>query len=233
MPKIVSLNIQHGGGKRQPALSRWLIDTMADFLVLPEWRSGSELLARELSAAGYVGNTLVRPGRSANGVAIFSRAAYPADRVTPEDALKGELLHLRTEQLDLVGVYFPQMDAKASFFRRCSSLADEATQPLLILGDLNTGSNTRDIEAGASRFRCEKEFMDISDSHGLSDLWRLQHGLAAREWTWQSSSNNGFRIDHAFANQRFTAAFPQWQCMYDHSPREQKFTDHSALIVEI
>jgi exonuclease III len=96
MPKIVSLNVQHGGGKRQSLLAQWLVATEGDFLVLPEWRTDSITLRDELASAGYKISSAVRATRNANGVAVFSKSTYPATRVTPEDSLKGELLRVTT-----------------------------------------------------------------------------------------------------------------------------------------
>ena len=41
---------------------------------------------------------------------------------------------------------------------------------------------------------------------------------------------NGFRLDHAFGNQAFVAAFNP-TCRYDHSSRKGRFSDHSALVI--
>jgi len=231
MPRIVALNVQHGGGTRQLVLAQWLIESQGDVLVLPEWRSSSTVLDAELRSAGYTGSCSLRADRHANGVAVFSKLPHRASRVTPAEALKGELLKTEMDHHTLVAAYFPQAKAKADFFERCGSLVEQETRPLLILGDLNTGSNHSDIEPGASRFDCEREFLALSGSHHLTDLWRAQHGEEAREWTWRSR-RNGFRLDHAFANPSWLARFANWRCVYDHSPRERNITDHSALVVD-
>jgi exonuclease III len=150
MPKIVSLNVQHGGGKRQSLLAQWLIATEGDLLVLPEWRTDSITLRDELGSAGYKISSAVRAARNANGVGVFLKSTYSATRVTPEDSLKGELLRVTTDQQVIVGAYFPQQQAKAVFFERCGFLSTNEKLPLLILGDLNTGSNACDIEPGAA-----------------------------------------------------------------------------------
>jgi exonuclease III len=231
MPKIVALNVQHGGGKRQSLLAQWLIATEADCLVLPEWRAESVVLAGELASAGYNANIAVRADRNANDVALFSKSKHQATRLTPQDSTKGELLRVETERYVIVGAYFPLGKAKASFFECCGSLATKEKLPLLILGDLNTGSNTSDIEPGGTPFDCESGFLGLSQRHDLFELWRLQHGQDAREWTWRSS-RNGFRLDHAFANHAWRTNFLDWRCVYDHTPRERSITDHSALVVD-
>ncbi len=232
MIRIVSLNIRHGGGKRQRALAEWLIDTRADFFVLTEWRESSAILGTELASAGYKQALALREGARANGVAVFCREQIVPNRVTPSDAQRGELLLAGTMNLTVLAAYFPQSKAKAAFFQRCAELAAKETVPMLLIGDLNTGSNLRDIEPGGARFHCEQEFIDLTLVHGMTDLWRKQHGDDAREWTWRSSKN-GFRIDHAFANRAFLDAYPKATCRLDHSPRETRISDHSALVVDL
>ena len=65
----------------------------------------------------------------------------------------------------------------------------------------------------------------------LVDLWRHTQGAGAREWTWLSHRRNGFRIDHAFANNTYLKR-TRAVCRYDHAPRELGMTDHSAVIVD-
>lgn len=232
LTKIVSLNIRHGGGKRQRALAEWLIDACADVLVLTEWRKSSVSLGAELVVAGYTQTSALREEEGSNGVAMFCSETYVANRVTPSDAQKGELLLARIRDLLVLAAYFPQRKAKASFFERCAELASNETKPMLLIGDLNTGSNVRDIEPGGAQFHCEQEFNELTLKHGLADLWRKHHGEEAREWTWRSSKN-GFRIDHAFANRAFLDAYPRVTCWIDHSPRNAGISDHSALVVDL
>lgn len=232
MQRIVALNVRQGGGKRQLGIIRWLLDMKANVLVLTEWRRGSTLINNELVSNGFRVREARRGGRSSNGIAMFSTAIGDAERVTPADADRGELLLAHTEALCVLGAYFPQKQAKETYFNRCAELVAKEAGPMILIGDLNTGCNARDIEPGGTRFHCERDFIDLTSVHGLTDLWRAQHGDEAREWTWRSSKN-GFRIDHAFGNQALLRAFPDFRCEINHSPRESGISDHSALIVEL
>lgn len=229
---VVSLNIRQGGGRRQGALAEWLVGTRAGLLVLSEWRGSSARIDAELGREGFVRVSASREDSGANGLAMYSRQELAVSRVTPTDALRGELLLARMEGLSVLGAYFPQKQAKAIYFERCAELAAEVAGPLLLIGDLNTGCNRRDVEPGGATFHCAREFDDLCALHGLTDLWRAQHGDEARDWTWRSSKN-GFRIDHAFGNRAFLRAFPEYRCEIDHSPRERDISDHSALIVRL
>jgi exonuclease III len=103
--------------------------------------------------------------------------------------------------------------------------------PFLLAGDLNTGCNEVDLETGATPFPCATDFVALT-SGGLIDQCRLQHGMTAREYTWRSRQN-GFRIDHAFGNEAFVSRYEPLQCDYDHSTRESKLSDHSALMLRL
>ena len=130
-----------------------------------------------------------------------------------------------------MGCYFPQGKAKSTFFARCAEIATAARTPLLIIGDFNTGRNDLDIEGNGVAFDCADLFVGLSERAGLADLWRSRQG-ERREWTWRSAKN-GFRIDHALANQALIDRFPDYRCEIDHEPRLLGLTDHSAIIVDL
>jgi hypothetical protein len=117
--------------------------------------------------------------------------------------------------------------AKSPFFERCAETAlNETQQPLLVIGDFNTGRNDLDVEGSGTRVDCVDQFIGLSERAGLADLWRFRNG-ERREWTWRSAKN-GFRIDHAFGNEAFINRFPNYRCEIDHEPRLVGLTDHSA-----
>jgi exonuclease III len=95
---------------------------------------------------------------------------------------------------------------------------------------LNTGNQVLDRSPAAAPYSCANDFDALSQRTSLVDLWRRTNGADAREWTWTSHLNNGFRIDHAFANDAFIN-FMKPECLHDHSPRERAITDHSAIVI--
>jgi exonuclease III len=124
------------------------------------------------------------------------------------------------------------LGAKKPFFEVFLEQASCVQVPLLIIGDLNTGRNDIDLEPGAAKFSCADQFIELTKSGGMIDLWRQSNGAEAREWTWRSSKN-GFRIDHAFGNKALISSAAAINCSYDPSTRLNGITDHSGLIVEV
>lgn len=232
--KIVELNLWHGGGRRLQMIADWLEAQKADLLVLSEWRAnqGGRDLADRLATSGYSINAQARD-RLSNGLFIASRSPVATKTLTPEGADKGELILAELPcALTLIGAYFPQSYAQIPFIEACHNAAVATSWPLVIVGDLNTGCNTWDREAGGAPFHCAAQFTSLTSRSGLTDLWRHRHGGEAREWTWRSR-RNGFRIDHALGNTALLERYRGLRCQYDHVPREQGLSDHSALVVTL
>lgn len=231
---MICLNIRAGGGARVAALLRYLDRHDAHTVVLTEWRDnrcGQEFAA--WAEARGMQHAAFADGGTANGVFIASRDAFTACTMTPGGTSPGVLALVRFRELRLLACYFPQLKAKAPFFARCAEIAARhAAQPLLLLGDLNTGNQLADRSDAAAPYACAEAFDDLANGCLSHDLWRRTQGPEAREWSWLSHRGNGFRIDHALAN----AAFVDWGrplCTYDHQPRENGWTDHSAMIVRL
>jgi hypothetical protein len=114
--------------------------------------------------------------------------------------------------------HFLSFDSKRPFFSRCNEAAlARRDRPLLLMGDLNTGDNKKDLTPGGVPFLRATKFGALGSS-GLLDLWRSQHGPMAREYTW-STTKNDLRIDHAFANEAFLDQLGPFDCQYDHQTK--------------
>jgi exodeoxyribonuclease-3 len=233
--KIVALNIRHGGGARMERIAAWLDDHTADVLVLGEFRDnavGSALRARLGARGWHMASAGVAPG--VNGVLVASRRPMEAAGLTPDEATTGAMLLATLDDgTQVLGAYFPNMRAKPPFFARCLQVArTRGETPFLLVGDLNTGCNVRDVQPGATRFLCAEAFAALESECGLADLWRRSHGDDAREWTWLSHAGNGYRLDHAFANAAFEARHGPATMRYAHDTRETSLSDHSGLVVQ-
>ncbi len=128
----------------------------------------------------------------------------------------------------IAGYYFPLGELKAPFWswviKAATALRDSAA---LLVGDFNTGKHKIDEEF--STF-ISPEFIDALEAVGFSDTWRSAHS-DAREYTWFSDCDNGFRLDYIWASPAVQSGVRAvW---HDHSPREMGMSDHSALLADI
>lgn len=234
--RLVSLNICHGGRGRCARILDWLAARDLDFILLAEWQTDIRFhqVRAGLDALGYFTRAEARDS-SSNGLLVASRLPFSAERITPGDATKGELLSVRTDNgLTTICGYFPQpaLGKQRPFFDACVRHSLENTGPLLLIGDFNNGRNDVDVELGGTNFPHEDAFLKLKSEANLVDIWRHTNGPDAREWTYRSGKDKGFRIDHAFGNETLLNSTWSPRCSYDHSTREEGLADHSALMVE-
>lgn len=171
-------------------------------------------------------------GATANGVAIAAKPPFASVSATPSRESPGTLLKADFADWTMLAAYFPQGDLKRRYFDECrEQAAASENAPFLLLGDLNTGNQIADKTPEGEKFACSARFDELASKDGLVDLWRLSNGVAAQEWTW-TTRKNGFRIDHAFGNAEFVRRYRP-SCRYDHSTRDLKLTDHSALLLTL
>jgi exonuclease III len=231
---IVAWNIRHGGGggERSQGVVAALSSLDADVIVLTEFRSNStgSLIKAALGRLGY---SISHPDvpEHANSVLVASRdkmlASHPLD---PSLADQRHLWVVELAWLRLCGVYMPLDLAKIPYWEALHRAAADASGPDLFIGDFNTGNNVIDLVSGASPFVASERFDEFGKGR-LRDVWRTRNP-ETREYTWYSErANNGFRLDHAFA---IAPVFERiTRCQYLHRLREQGFSDHSALQVEM
>lgn len=228
--KLITLNIQHGGGKRIPKILDFLQSQDADVIVLTEFRenANAEALRSGLTAKGFPYFSSASSDPKENTVCIFSRQPF-VSRTYPELPAEDRrrLISAHFEGAAVYGVYFAQNEAKARLFEFLANSGHRPTEAsYIIVGDFNTGLHFQD-EEGAT-FYCTSEFKTLLES-GLVDSWRNRHP-DKREFSWYSNHGNGFRIDHVFSNTEADKMIER--VYYDHSPREAKATDHSAMVIE-
>lgn len=231
--KILSLNMRHGGASRIEKIQLYIEEKQADIVVLPEFRNNKwgKMLALSLTSSSYFYyiSQAITPVefQNKNSVAVFSKVKLNAESL---QGLKGgdtlRILKLSSHHFDIFPVYFANNQEKESLYEFLLAHIQNLTKPSLFIGDFNTGLHYED-ETKAT-FYCEDKFKELSKK--MVDIWRYFQG-SLKESTWYSHAGNGFRIDHAFGNQSFVAKVKN--CYYDHSPRENKISDHSAIIVEL
>ena len=229
--KLLCMNVRSGGGTRWGRILDFVEAHCADVVIFTEWRQ-SAAPGAAVTWATSRGMKWVEAceGATKNGVFVASTLPFEATSATPGRETAGTLVRLAFDAWTMLAAYFPQRDAKATYFEACSDVATAVgVEPFILMGDLNTGNQRADRTPTDEKYVCDLLFDGLSKSHGLVDLWRRTHGADAREWSWMTKVN-GFRLDHAFGNPAFIAAFDP-TCFYDHSCRESAITDHSALII--
>lgn len=238
--RLVSWNIMAGGGGRCAALVHTLLRYDADVLVLQETlcARGPDL-CHALRRDGYRYGASAPRGPKDRGLCVLARRPIRRRRASPPPHAaiypRGWLeLDVADAGFRLAAVYGPAEGPAISRFWDAAAgwLACRARKPFLMLGDYNAGASG--VDAERYRFKAGTAFAALSGL-GLVDVWRREHG-ERREHTWFShrpggGEGRGFRIDHAFASAELAPRL--LGCRYDHSVRQRRLSDHSALVVDV
>ncbi|UXA10246.1 hypothetical protein KXD97_19105 [Mycobacterium sp. SMC-8] len=224
--RVVALNILHGGGSRVDALARRLLSYDADVLVLTEFRptGTGKILIDRLEASGY--EVSYPAPVIQNSVLVAARAGINRAWAFSDELEARRLWCVDVDGLVVCGVGMPNKYAKLPYWE---ALVDSGRSGWvdLFVGDFNTGDNNLDKDPRGARFVAAEMPGRLVET-GYVDLWRSAHA-GVREYSWFSNTGNGFRIDHAFATPKLARTVTG--CEFDHAPRVEQETDHSALIV--
>ncbi len=199
-------------------------------IVLTEFRQNANgaRLKSHLSARGFRWQACNSIIPSQNSVFIAAKIPFTTNNNIPAlEPHSHRILFAQFQQFNLVGVYFPQNEAKRPVFEfLAKQIIPRLGEYGLIIGDFNTGLPY--IDEIGSTFACVDCFEELLSS-GLIDSWRSRNPNA-REFSWLSTAKNGFRIDHALATPALDHRIKLPR--YIHNTRQDRTTDHSALTVE-
>jgi exodeoxyribonuclease-3 len=236
--QITTLNIANPSAARAAQQLEWLSERSDHILVLTETGpgAGTRLLLSRLTAAGWQVRATM-PDSDERGTAIATRIAASPREGDIVDYLPARAELLTVQGLDVVGLYVPSRDEselKTERKRRfCTSvshlLAARTARDAIAIGDLNVLEPIHRPHYNVFR-DWEYRFYDEFVVRGFVDAYRLKHP-ANTEYSWVDYEGRGYRFDHAFVST--SAADAVRHCDYDHSPREQGLSDHSALIIEL
>ena len=225
--RILSWNIQAGGGPRLSRIVEEVSAYGADLVALTEFRGGEAFQQLGLPHSA-----------TSDGIAVFSARPLAVTRREArwlEVDLPAERFGIGVLRIPASGssAKSPATLAKVALWnalvRAAEALLD---QPFLLLGPWNTGAHYLD-ESGKT-FVCTEQFARLSEL-GWVDLWR-HHNPGITEWTWYSkvkggANRNGFRLDHAFASPALAPRVTS--CRYSHTERNAGVSSHSLVIVEV
>ncbi len=229
MLSILSWNIQQGGGSRYLKIIDAIKAEAAHIVVLSEFRNNAKgkLILAAINKMGY--SYFIHPSNtgSKNTVLLASKIDFlgswfpNCDQKYSHSIVKGSF-----EAFDLYGCYLPHKKRH----RLIGFLEEEISKsqkPAIIVGDINTGINGLDQKGNS--FWYQDELKSLFDS-GIKDAFRIKNG-DRKEYSWFSHQGNGFRYDHSYVSEILASIVRE--CHYLHAYREQKYADHSPMILSL
>lgn len=245
--RLLSWNIQHGGGKRLARIADAIVSHRPDAVALTEFRTAPGVaLIEAFKDRGYWYAESTNPAAGDNGVAVISRTPIvrkPSSFVPAENLVQWLDVELPEHGFGLGVMHIlcsmpgskdrVPGEAKIRFWNAVLEAAEARLhEPFLFVGDWNTGAHR--VDEKGKTFVCADHFGKLS-AMGWTDLWR-RHNPGNTEFTWYSKFKggaraNGFRLDHAFATPSLLTRVGA--CRYSHAERDAAASDHSLMVVDL
>jgi endonuclease/exonuclease/phosphatase family metal-dependent hydrolase len=214
---------------------------------LPRWMSRLQTAGYDVAASPVLPDA---PRLRRLGVVIASR--YPIGPVAaragvpwPERLLSADLQPTGSRRLRVICLHAPlSRSADEAKTRTLVAVYEQlealtGLQPAILCGDLNTPQlETREgtiqtfaqtrsgrIRDGRSECQDQAERLILRGPPGWRDAFRVMHGYAARDRSWQTGRHPGYRLDHILISPELVAL----SCGYDHTLRTDGLSDHSGM----
>lgn len=229
MLKLLSWNIQAGGGTRSRSIVNAVGKEKAAIVILSEYRNNDAgvRLRDLLLKAGYRHQAVTQARSNDNSVIIASIMPFSAELHAGSDPSYGHnIISAHFDAFSIMGVYLPHKK-KHVLFPAIKKIVSSADRPYIIAGDYNSGFNYID-QLGKS-FWYTDELASWAEA-GYEDAFRLVN-QDAKEYSWYSHQGNGFRYDHTYIHESLKPILKD--CYYLHKVRADKLSDHSAMILEV
>ncbi len=244
---VLAINVRSGGNRATlDRLVERCADHHPDVAIFSEYRDtpAGERLRDRVRLTGLEHQAWTQ-GHRGNGVLIAARDRFESVR-NPfglgEDEYPDALLLARFGHLDLFGAYLPGQDRKRPHLRCLIAAAqryNDRGRDAACIGDFNSGRNETDIELNVRTGRLADEF-STADLYAELECYWTEAWLAmhpgGREYSWvpfrldpEHEGRSGWRIDKAFVSPSLLAKVRAVD--YDHGFRQERLTDHSALLV--
>jgi len=229
MLSILSWNIQQGGGSRYLKILDAIKKENPHILIFSEYRNNKTgvLLKNALHKMGYTHQIFPEVSKQKNTVLLASKISFTGSwfpHCDPE--YLQSIVKAEFDAFEIYGCYLPHKK-KHVLIPFLQQEIERSEKPSIIVGDLNIGINK--IDQKGTSFWYQDELHSLFDS-GIQDAFRLIHG-DIKEYSWNSHQGNGYRYDHTYVQDILKDVVKD--CYYLHSYREQKYSDHSPMVLKI
>lgn len=240
---IFNWNIANPSLERARKQTEWFRKRKEDIFVLTEAKKsqGCVFIKKYFEAYGYY---VIFPYIKDKEYGTMIVSKFPATEMVLEDMnfIPSRVARIKISfsgnDLEIIGVYVPSRDTSEKKVKRKKLFLET------LLSALNTiPSNGRRIICGDfnvlepmhqprySFFQdWEYQFYNQLSQYKLKDAWRFLYPKK-QEYSWIGKTGDGYRYDHCFISDDLLPAVKN--SFYLHEPRQQKLSDHSALITKL
>lgn len=237
---ILNWNIAHPSLSRAKKIADWLELRGENILILTETceAPGCIFISDRLESFGF---TVIFPIKEKDFGTILAFKGFEAKEFKTDIEFlphRAPAISCKTSigEVRIIGVYVPssvtrkEVNGKKERFQRefTKMLFSNKNTNLIVCGDLNVLEPNHVPHYSFLR-DWEYKFYESFKENGLIDTYRLIYPDVF-EYSWYGREGYGYRYDHCFASERISK-YIQF-CKYVHEPRENRLSDHSAMILQ-
>ena len=229
MVKLLSWNIQAGGGSRVLPILKRIKESNLNIVTLSEFRNNTSgiLIRNGLLKAGFRYQVVTDSKPNDNSVIIASNVPFSSQLYPLSDPkYSGNIVTAEFGAFNLMGVYMPHKK-KHILFESAREIISNSSVPYILAGDFNSGKNY--IDQKGNSFWYTEDLKNL-EKDGMIDAFRYVN-QDVEEYSWYSHQNNGFRYDHIYNDNSLSPIIKN--CYYEHSWRIDKLSDHSPMFLEM
>jgi exodeoxyribonuclease III len=229
MLKIISWNIQQGGGSRVFGILEALLGGGFDIIVLSEFKNNENgrKITANLSKSGFIHQSTTPASSDENSVLIASKFQSKTEIYPNADPhYSYNIVTAQLAAFNLMAVYLPHKK-KHSLLPFITQEVSKPATPFIVVGDYNIGHNFIDQKGDSFWYQAE---LQTFEKAGMVDAFRLKNSKI-EEYSWFSHQGNGFRYDHTYVNESLIPIIKN--CYYLHDWRQNKLSDHSPMVLEL
>lgn len=226
--KIISWNIQQGGGSRVSEICSEIIKSEAHIVCLNEFKNNESgiKIRTNLLRAGYIHQLVGEASKSDNTVLTASKLPFDGSHFSiQQKEYPQAIVSTKFKAFTLYNMYLPH--------KKKHNLFDLIVEEMkmqdrgIFVGDFNSGKQYIDQKGNSFMY---SEYFDKMEAQNYRDAWRNVHGDTL-EYSWYSHQGNGYRYDHIYIHESILPVVKN--CYYLHEWRLRKLSDHSAMVLEL
>ncbi|MDD5639806.1 MAG: endonuclease/exonuclease/phosphatase family protein [Candidatus Pacebacteria bacterium] len=237
-------NIGNPSIERAERQAKWLVNINSDIFVLTETKNSKGCLFIEDYFKNKNYNVVFeKPKNNEYGAMIVSKHQIePILFYDYNDNLTARVVSVRTslnkKKIDIIGTYIPSRDKSPKKVKRKKIFLKNLKEKfelynkdsdIIFCGDFNI-LEPNHIPHYSFFEEWEYSFYSFLKEYGFFDSFRHLNS-DKKEYSWVGRTGNGYRYDHCFTSKRLISSVKS--CYYLHTPKEEKLSDHSAIIIEI
>ena len=241
---IFCWNIANPSIERANKQAEWLFKRGEDVFVLTETKNSKGCLFMEdfFKKNDYT-VVFVKPEGKEYGVMIVSRHKLePTNFYNLDDNLKSRVasgkIFLNNKSLEIIGTYIPSRDKSFDKIKRKKKFIENIGKSfqsysdysnVIFCGDLNILEPCH-IPHYHFFEKWEYDFYNSLMNYELFDSFRHLNPQK-KDYSWVGRTGDGYRYDHCFVSKDLLPFVKE--CYYLHNPRNERLSDHSAIIIKL